>query len=244
MAENKKYYWLKLKRGFFKRHDMEIIEAMPNGKDYVLFYLKLLLESIDHEGALRFNETIPYDNNMLSVITNTNVDIVKSALDLFVGLGMVDILDDATIYMREVEGMIGSTVDNDNANRQRRFREKQKTLALSDDVTKSNASVTVCVTKNNESKSIEKEKESETETEPEIVSADDDPVESAMIAHWRQHGITLTLEQAKDLEAQLSPRVFNRYFNRMQDFLKKNPTARIRSQYDTILSWAREDGAA
>ena len=82
------------------------------------------------------------------------------------------------------------------------------------------------------------------ETGQDSVSADDDPVESAMIAHWRQHGITLTLEQAKDLEAQLSPQVFNRYFNRMQDFLKKNPTARIRSQYDTILSWAREDGAA
>ena len=82
------------------------------------------------------------------------------------------------------------------------------------------------------------------ETGQDSVSADDDPVESAMIAHWRQHGITLTLEQAKDLEAQLSPQVFNHYFNRMQDFLKKNPTARIRSQYDTILLWAREDGAA
>ena len=49
MSETKKYYWLKLKRDFFKRHDMRIIEVMPNGKDYILFYLKMLLESIDHE---------------------------------------------------------------------------------------------------------------------------------------------------------------------------------------------------
>ena len=48
MAETKKYYWLKLKRDFFKRHDIRIIEEMPNGKDYILFYNKLLLESIDH----------------------------------------------------------------------------------------------------------------------------------------------------------------------------------------------------
>ena len=41
MAENQKYYWLKLKRDFFKRHDIRIIEEMPNGKDYILFYLKL-----------------------------------------------------------------------------------------------------------------------------------------------------------------------------------------------------------
>ena len=58
MAE--KFYWLKLDRDFFKRHDIKIIEAMPNGKDYILFYLKLLCESIDHDGSLRFNENIPY----------------------------------------------------------------------------------------------------------------------------------------------------------------------------------------
>lgn len=167
MANNQKFYWLKLKRDFFKRHDMQIIENMPNGKDYVLFYLKMLLESIDHEGALRFSDTIPYDNNMLSIITNTNIDIVKAAMDLFIGLGMVEIQDDNTIYMNEVERMIGSGASSDNANRQRRFRERQKALALGDGVTKCNASVTQTVTKNNESKSIEKEKEKELEIEQE-----------------------------------------------------------------------------
>lgn len=156
MAE-KKYYWLKLKRDFFKRHDIRIIEAMPNGKDYILFYLKLLLESVDHEGALRFSETIPYNEEMLSVVTNTNVDIVRSAMKLFAELGMVEVLDDCTIYMNEVDRMIGSAVDNDNANRQRRFREKQKALALPERYD--------CVTKNNESKSIEIELEIEKELE-------------------------------------------------------------------------------
>ena len=89
MAENKKYYWLKLKRDFFKRHDVRIIEEMPNGKDYVLFYLKLLLESIDHEGELRFSETIPYNEQMLSVVTNTNIDIVRAALSIFTELKMI-----------------------------------------------------------------------------------------------------------------------------------------------------------
>ena len=55
MAEYNKerFYWLKLKRDFFKRHDIRIIEAMPNGKDYVLYYLELMVESIDHERELR-----------------------------------------------------------------------------------------------------------------------------------------------------------------------------------------------
>lgn len=159
---NGKYYWLKLKKDFFKRHDIRIIEAMPNGKDYILFYLKLLVESVDHDGNLRFSDTIPYNAEMLSVITNTNIDIVKSALTVFTELKMIDVLDDSTIYMNEVSKMIGSAADNDNAIRQQRFRDNQKASkkGISDvSVTKNNASVTECVTENNESKSIDIEKE-------------------------------------------------------------------------------------
>jgi predicted phage replisome organizer len=97
----KKYYWLKLQKDFFKRHDIKIIESMPNGKDYVLFYLKLLAESIDHEGSLRFSDTIPYNEEMLATITNTNVDVVKSATKIFVELEMIEILEDSTIFMAE-----------------------------------------------------------------------------------------------------------------------------------------------
>lgn len=109
MAEkDKKYYWLKLKRDFFKRHDIQIIESMPNGKDYILFYLKLLCESVDHDGNLRFSEQIPYNEQMLATITNTNIDIVRSAIKIFTELKMMDIMDDGTYYMSEVNKMLGS----------------------------------------------------------------------------------------------------------------------------------------
>ena len=156
MAE-KRYYWLKLKRDFFKRHDIRIIEEMPNGKEYLLFYLKLLVESIDHEGELRFSDTIPYNEQMLSVITNTNIDVVRSAMKLFVELKMIEVQDDATIYMAEVNKLIGSAADNDAANRQRRCRERKKREALQAGVTDALQNVTDGVTKDNESKSIEKE---------------------------------------------------------------------------------------
>ena len=130
MGENKKFYWLKLKRDFFKRHDIRVIESMPNGKDYVLFYLKLMVESIDHEGALRFSETIPYNEDMLAVITNTNVDIVRSAMKLFESLELVEIFDDQTVYMREVERLVGS--ETKWAEKKRMYRLKEdNVLALS-----------------------------------------------------------------------------------------------------------------
>lgn len=129
MAE-KKYYWLKLKREFFKRHDIRIIEELPNGKEYILFYLKLLLESIDHQGELRFSDTVPYNEQMLSVITNTNIDIVRSAMKMFVELNMIEMFDDQTIYMAEVNKLIGSETQWAEKKRIQRAKE-DNVLALS-----------------------------------------------------------------------------------------------------------------
>ena len=157
-----KYYWLKLQRDFFKRHDVRIVEAMPNGKDYVLFYLKLLCESIDHEGRLRFSDSIPYNDEMLATITNTNIDIVRSAVKIFTELKLMEIQTDGTYFMAEVQKMIGSAANNANALRQQRFRDTHRNQPVLPDnnssVTKSNASVTGCVTEDNESKSKSKSK--------------------------------------------------------------------------------------
>jgi predicted phage replisome organizer len=128
MSETHKYYWLKLKRDFFKRHDIVIIEAMPNGKDYILFYLKLLCESVDHEGKLRFSETIPYSEDMLATITRTNVDIVRSAVKIFSELGMMDQFDDGTLFLSQVSGMIGS--ETSDAVRMRIARDNKKQLLI------------------------------------------------------------------------------------------------------------------
>ena len=131
MTEEKKFYWLRLQKDFFKRHDVRIIESLENGKDYIIFYLKLLVESVSHEGRLRFSETVPYDEKMLAIVTNTNVDIVRSALIAFESLGMVTILDDQTIYMNEVENMIGSVTQDfqykESARiRMKNYRERKK----------------------------------------------------------------------------------------------------------------------
>ena len=134
MAE-KKYYWLKLKKDFFKRHDIRIIEAMPNGKDYILFYLKLLCESVDHNGNLRFSDSIPYNDEMLSTITNTDIDVVRSAINIFTKLNMMDIMDDGTFYMTEVEKMIGSETawaEKKRLYREQRGHNEDIVLALSD----------------------------------------------------------------------------------------------------------------
>lgn len=122
--DNKKYYWLKLDKDFFKRHDIKIVESMKNGKDYVLFYLKLLCESTSHEGYLRFSPTIPYSEDMLATLTDTNIDVVRSAVKIFTQLGMMEFLDDGTLYLEMVERMIGSETGAAVRKRQERVRAK------------------------------------------------------------------------------------------------------------------------
>jgi predicted phage replisome organizer len=95
----KKYYWLKLQKDFFKNHHIKIIEGMANGTDYILFYMKLLVESISHEGRLRFSDRVPYNDSMLSTITDTNIDIVRSAVKIFTELDLMTLEDDGTIFM-------------------------------------------------------------------------------------------------------------------------------------------------
>lgn len=125
MAEGR-YYWLKLKRDFFKRHDITILEAFPNGKEVLLLYIKLLCESVDHDGRLRFSDEIPYTAPMLAAVTRTNPEIVESAMEIFRELGLLEVLEDGTIYMTKVTDMVGSETADAKKKREQRERSKDK----------------------------------------------------------------------------------------------------------------------
>ena len=192
MAEPKKYYWLKLKRDFFKRHDIQIIEAMPNGKDYILFYLKLLCESVDHEGNLRFSDQIPYNEDMLSTITNTNVDIVRSAIKIFTELKMMEVLDDGTYFMNEVQKMIGC--ETEWAQKKRDWRERKRLELLEDfsETKKDNVRQEIEIEIEKEiDKELEKEKEiyKEIDKDREIdtIEQDSDPIDFKLIVDMFNH---------------------------------------------------------
>ena len=123
MDEEKKYFWLRLRKDFFKRHDVRILEAMPNGKEYVLFYLVLLTESIDHEGALRFSDIMPYSTEMLATIANTSPEIAEGAIEALINLEMVELQEDGTLKMIGIENMIG--FETKWAEKKRKYRQQK-----------------------------------------------------------------------------------------------------------------------
>lgn len=235
MADSKKYYWLKLKRDFFKRHDIRIIEEMPNGKDYLLFYLKLLLESVDHEGSLRFSDTIPYNEQMLSVITNTNVDIVKSAMNLFIELKMIDILDDRTIYMIEVEKHIGS--ESGWAEKKRLQRAKKDNVPLL------SSECPIEIEK-------EEEKDKEIKSLSFFPSAHEEKAwefldESSKLEYMNgtlgEGIILMSKEQFDDLLDKLSIDEVHKYFEVIKECEKNGKKYKKKSHYQAILDMAQKD---
>lgn len=133
--EHKKY-WIKLEKDFLNSSQIKVIKNMPNGKDYIIFYLALMLESTNTEGHLRFSELVPYNEQMLASVTDTNVDIVRSALQIFETLGMVQILENGTLFLPDVPKRVGKECDS--AERVRLYRENQRLLQCNTDVTKCN----------------------------------------------------------------------------------------------------------
>lgn len=122
MSDSKKYYYLKLKDNFFDSDSMIVLESMPDGYMYSNILLKLYLRSLKNEGRLMFNERIPYNSTVLAQVVRHSVGVVEKALQVFVDLGLIEILDNGAIYMMEIQNFIGHS--SSEADRVREYRNK------------------------------------------------------------------------------------------------------------------------
>ena len=117
-------HYLKLDKNYFTTAEVRILESRENGKEFSLFYLKLLAESVSHDGKLRLSADLPYDNKTLAIVLNTDEKIVESAMKVLEEMKMVIMLEDGTIFMPKVEQLTKS--NSPDAIRKRDYREGQK----------------------------------------------------------------------------------------------------------------------
>lgn len=122
MADNRKYYYLKLKENFFESEELLLLESMPDGHLYSNILLKLYLRSIKNGGKLMFKDCIPYTPSALSTIVRHPVGVVEKALDIFKTMGLIDVLDTGAIYMLDIQNFIGQS--STEADRQRDYYRK------------------------------------------------------------------------------------------------------------------------
>ena len=162
MADNQKYYYMRLKEGFFEEDAIKIIESMPDGYLYSNILLKLYLKSLKYNGKLMFNERIPYNPDVLAAITHHQVGTIEKALKLFKEMDLIEILDNGAIYMLDIQNLIGKSSTEAERKKQYRARieaEKAQILGIGQMSGQKPLEIDI---------EIEKEKEKEKEIEQDI----------------------------------------------------------------------------
>ena len=119
MADNRKYYYLKLIEGFFESDELKILQSMPDGYLYSDILLKLYLKSLRNNGKLMYRDVIPYTSEILATLTGHQVGTVEKAIETLQKLGLVEILDNGAIYIMDIQNFIGQS--STEADRQREY---------------------------------------------------------------------------------------------------------------------------
>ena len=84
--------------------------------------LKKTVTSILIFSRLLFNNKIPYNPNLIAKVIRHNSNDVEKALKIFEALGLIEILQNGTIYMSDIQSYIGKS--STEADRKREYRKR------------------------------------------------------------------------------------------------------------------------
>ena len=223
MADNRKYYYLKLKESYFDDDAIVLLESMPDGILYSNILLKLYLKSLKNGGKLQLDENIPYTAQMIATLTRQQVGTVERALGIFQQLGLVEQLHGGLLYMTDIELMIGQS--STEAERKRAARLANKALPPP----RTNGGHLSDI----RPPEIEIELEKEIEIKREIEKGHPAP------AYGRYQNVFLTDEEMADLQASF-PAVWEKYIEKLAEYMASTGK-RYQSHAATIRRWAGED---
>ena len=220
MADNRKYYYLKLKENYFDDDVVVVLESMPDGILYSNLLLKLYLKSLKHGGRLQLDENIPYTAQMIATITHHQIGTVERALNIFLKLGLMERVPDGSFYMNNIELMIGKSSTEGERKKQARLALKAKSGQLSGHLSDTRPP------------EIEIKKEIEPESERET---------EAGLLHFlgRFRNVLLSDEDILILQREL-PGSWSEYIERLSEYMKSSGKT-YQSHLATILRWAKED---
>lgn len=233
MADNKKYYYMRLKENFFDSPELKTIESMRGGYKYSNILLKLYLLSLRDGGRLTFKQDLPYDTNMLSKLTGFSKIEIENALKIFKKFKLIEVLDTGTIYMMDIQTLIGKS--SNEADRQREYQAKIASEKQSIMCKKSNKESNEISTPEIEIE-IEKEIDIEIEKERELETG-----QAPARSYGRYNNVFLSDTELDELKAEL-PDKWEYYIDRLSTHIASKG-AKYRSHAATIYKWAQEDEA-
>lgn len=133
MSDNQKYYYMRLKEDFFDSDDMILLESKDgdDGYKYSNILLKLYCRSLKYSGRLMYNDRIPFDPNMIAILTRHSVAIVEKALYYFKEMGLIEVLETGAIYISDIQLYIGkSSTEADRIKAYRKQIEQEKSTKV------------------------------------------------------------------------------------------------------------------
>ena len=228
MSDNRKYYYLKLKENYFDDDSIVLLESMQDGVLYSNILLKLYLKSLKHGGRLQLDEDIPYTAQMIATITRQQIGTVERALQIFLKLGLVEVLESSTFYMSNIELLIGQS--STEAERKRAARLQNKALSAP----RTNGGHLSDI----RPPEIEIELEKEIEIEKEREGETGHP---APAAYGRYNNVILTDTELSGLKTEL-PDKWEYYIDRLSCHIASTGK-QYHSHAATIYKWAQEDAA-
>ena len=228
MADNRKYYYLKLKENFFDSDSIVLLEDMKDGILYSNILLKLYLKSLKNGGRLQLDEHIPYTAQMIATLTRHQIGTVERALAIFQQLGLVEQLDCGLLYMTDIELMIGQS--STEAERKRAARLENKALLPP----RTNGGHLSDIRP--PEIEIKKEIDIEIEKERELK-----PGRAAPAAYGRYKNVILTDTELSELKAEL-PDKWEYYIDRLSSYIASTGR-KYKNHAATIRRWAADDTA-
>ena len=228
MADNRKYYYLKLKESYFDDDAIVLLESMPDGILYSNILLKLYLKSLKNGGKLQLDENIPYTAQMIATLTRQQVGTVERALGIFQQLGLVEQLHGGLLYMTDIELMIGQS--STEAERKRAARLANKALPPP----RTNGGHLSDIRP--PEIEIKKEIDIEIEKERELK-----PGRAASAAYGRYKNVILTDTELSELKAEL-PDKWEYYIDRLSGYIASTGR-KYKNHAATIRRWAADDTA-
>ena len=105
MAE-KKYYWLKLEKDFFKSKEMKKLRKVAGGDTFTIIYLKLSLLSLENNGTLLYEEIENNISEELALELDEDLTNIQMTLSFLEKHKMLEIVE-KDIYLSRIPEMAG-----------------------------------------------------------------------------------------------------------------------------------------
>ncbi len=132
MSENRRFYWLKLHKDFFRSKRIKALRKLPGGAEYTVIYLKMQLLSLEDDGILYFSHLYSDFADELALDLDEEPDAVRMAMQFLLNTGLMEKVSDDEYQLPFVKECTGSeTTEAIKKRRQReQLRDKKGTLSL------------------------------------------------------------------------------------------------------------------